>query len=192
MNKRNKLVALLGAGLLTFAVAGVALAASHTWDVSVQGQHQGWPNDTCSTDEGSLPATMLWVWTGESPSDLTINGNLQSGSWVQQGGGSSAYHFTVDVDGDNYPPTTASVTYSGADGTLTLSHCDGAAPTPTPTPTLPGGGGAGDTDQPPTDTAIGTTGSSGPTDTAWLLVVGLGVLLASIVVLTPARAKTRR
>ena len=56
------------------------------------------------------------------------------------------------------------------------------------------GGGVTDqpTDQPPTDTAFGSTGSSGPADTAWLLVVGLGVLLASIVVLTPARAKSRR
>lgn len=48
------------------------------------------------------------------------------------------------------------------------------------------------TNQPPTDSAFGSTGSSGPTDTAWLLVVALGVLLASIVVLTPARAKGKR
>src|SRR5260221_7241965 len=47
------------------------------------------------------------------------------------------------------------------------------------------------TGQPATD-AIGSTGSSRPTQTAWLLVVGLGVLLSSIVVLTPARAKSKR
>ena len=44
---------------------------------------------------------------------------------------------------------------------------------------------------PPTDT-FGGNGTSSPADSAWLLVVALGVLLASIVVLTPARAKSRR
>src|SRR5262245_39081440 len=45
--------------------------------------------------------------------------------------------------------------------------------------------------QPNTDT-LGGTRMSGPADGAWLLVVALGVLLASVVVLTPARAKSRR
>jgi hypothetical protein len=186
MNKRSRLAALLGAGLLTFAVAGVALATDAAWDGN------GFPSDTCTAD-GS-PTSMLWVWTGDSPTALTINGELQSGSWVQQGQG--AFQFEVTVDATNYPPTTTDtfVTYTGTAGVLTLSHCEGAStPTPVPTPT-PGGGGGGESDvptQPATD-SIGSTGNSGPTDTAWLLVVGLGVLLASIVVLTPARAKSRR
>jgi hypothetical protein len=57
----------------------------------------------------------------------------------------------------------------------------------------PGGGGAGATDVPtqaPTDTDHGLVSS--PADGAWLLVVALGVLLGSVVVLTPARAKRRR
>ncbi len=45
--------------------------------------------------------------------------------------------------------------------------------------------------EPSTD-AFGTNGTSGPADGAWLLVVALGVLLGSVVVLTPARAKSRR
>jgi hypothetical protein len=44
--------------------------------------------------------------------------------------------------------------------------------------------------QPPTD-ALGAGRTSAPADGAWLLVVALGVLLASIVVLTPARARNR-
>jgi hypothetical protein len=53
---------------------------------------------------------------------------------------------------------------------------------------------AADTDAPsePQTDAITGTGNSAPADGAWLLVVALGVLLASIVVLTPARAKGRR
>jgi uncharacterized repeat protein (TIGR01451 family) len=69
-----------------------------------------------------------------------------------------------------------------------------ASPTEPPAPTgTPVGTGLGDTaapTQPPTNGLA--SNSSGPSDGAWLLVVGLGVLLASIVVLTPARAKGRR
>ena len=52
----------------------------------------------------------------------------------------------------------------------------------------------GDTDEPsePQTDALGSNGIASPADGAWLLVVALGVLLASIVVLTPARAKSRR
>ena len=53
------------------------------------------------------------------------------------------------------------------------------------------GAGAPETDQPPTDTTEPSTGSSGPGDNAWLLIVGLGVLIASIVVLRPGRDKDR-
>jgi hypothetical protein len=52
-----------------------------------------------------------------------------------------------------------------------------------------------DTDAPsePDTAAIGGSNQTGsPADSAWLLVVALGVLLSSIVVLTPARAKNRR
>ena len=52
----------------------------------------------------------------------------------------------------------------------------------------------GETDAPtePNTAAIGGNGTSAPADGAWLLVVALGVLLASIVVLSPARAKGTR
>jgi hypothetical protein len=51
--------------------------------------------------------------------------------------------------------------------------------------------GVRDLTEAPTDT-IGKTSTTSPADGAWLLVVALGVLLASIVVLTPARAKSQR
>jgi len=64
------------------------------------------------------------------------------------------------------------------------------APTETPFQSV-----EGDTDEPsePDTATIGTPKNVGsPADGAWLLVVALGVLLASIVVLTPARAKAPR
>lgn len=53
------------------------------------------------------------------------------------------------------------------------------------------GSGAGDTAPPPTDT-LGGSGGSGPADSAWLLVVALGVLLGSVVVLRPSTGKRHR
>lgn len=44
----------------------------------------------------------------------------------------------------------------------------------------------------PNTATLGGNRSSGPADGAWLLVVALGVLLASIVVLTPAPARRRK
>ena len=68
------------------------------------------------------------------------------------------------------------------------------APTDTPTET-PFQSVEGETDEPsePDTATIGGSKDLGsPADGAWLLVVALGVLLASIVVLTPARAKAPR
>jgi hypothetical protein len=63
------------------------------------------------------------------------------------------------------------------------------APTETPFQSV-----EGDTDAPtePNTATVGGNGTGAPGDGAWLLVVALGVLLASIVVLTPARAKAPR
>lgn len=117
-----KLVSLGAAGLLLLALVGPALASvasTFTW------LGNGFPNASCNGNS----TTMLWIWTGDDPLSLTINGEDQSGSWAQEGNGS--WHFTTDLDGTNYPPTSASITYVGNAGVLTLSGCDeGGSPTP--------------------------------------------------------------
>jgi hypothetical protein len=52
----------------------------------------------------------------------------------------------------------------------------------------------GETDEPslPDTASLGGSDVARPADSAWMLVVALGMLLASIVVLTPARAKAPR
>jgi hypothetical protein len=96
--------------------------------------------------------------------------------------------------------TLVSATSEGDGGELKISHIcvgdepgDETAPPETVAPSFTDEG-AGDTDEPtdPSSDTFGSNGTSGPADGAWLLVVALGVLLASIVVLTPARAKSRR
>jgi hypothetical protein len=80
---------------------------------------------------------------------------------------------------------------------VTAPPTDAPTDTPTDTPTdVPSffQSQEGQTDAPsePDTATITTGGPASPADSAWLLVVALGVLLASVVVLTPARAKSRR
>lgn len=203
--KHQKLLALLGAGLLTFGVTGIALAdGTVTWDGS-QGLTGGVPTNTqCDADNAAGTVTFILTLGGQNTvTSATLNlGGSGSGSVTNTPTGNEV-HLQIAFSGD-FTTLTASADYVGSLGSgnvnLTISHyCPGEESTPTPeatpTPTTeatPSGGVGGDTNQPtqpPTDSLLG---SSGPTDTAWLLVVALGVLLASVVVLTPARAKNRR
>ncbi len=80
---------------------------------------------------------------------------------------------------------------------VTAPPTDAPTDTPTDTPTdvpsfFQSQGGVTDAPSEPDTATITTGGPASPADSAWLLVVALGVLLASVVVLTPARAKSRR
>jgi hypothetical protein len=111
-------VAMVAGVLGVFASTGALADGTFNWE------GQGFPNASCTTN----PLTMLWIFNDNGsavPTTLTINGEVQSGSWVHKGGG--AYQFTATVDGVNFPPDTASVTYTGTLGSntvLTLSGCN--------------------------------------------------------------------
>lgn len=201
--KRSKLAALLGAGLLTFGVAGIALAdGTVTWDGS-QGLTDGLPNVQCDAD--NAPGTVTFILTlgggSNTVTSATLNlGGSGSGSVTNTPTGNEV-HLQIAFSGD-FSTLTASADYVGTLGdgahNLTISHyCPGEQESTPPSEQpseQPSQGGGGDTNQPtqPSTDALGTSGQSGPSDSAWLLVVALGVLLASVVVLTPARSKTRR
>jgi hypothetical protein len=114
----------------------------------------------------------------------------------------------LDVSGGAVTLIMASTDADG--GELRVSHICDSTTTETPPPSFEESE-AGETDVPtdepsfeesqegetdapsePQTDALGGNGTSAPADGAWLLVVALGVLLGSIVVLTPARAKSRR
>jgi hypothetical protein len=62
----------------------------------------------------------------------------------------------------------------------------------TTTTTFTGGTG-GETDAPTQpNTAVETGGPSTPSNSAWMLILALGLLLGSVVILTPAKAKAKR
>ena len=129
----------LNIALACVLVVGVftALAGPASGVTSFNWGGQGFPNASCPTSgTGAIVPgdTMLWIFNDNGsavPTSLTINGELQTiGSWQQQGNG--AYHFTATVDTLNFPPVTASVTYTGTLGSntvLTLSGCNESGPT---------------------------------------------------------------
>jgi len=214
--KRSKLVALLGAGVLTLGITGVALAndlgtdkphmvAPTTIDQLVSDQNV---KLDCSifTGGNAVGDGQIGIHFVQNPDATSgnISGHVDGNAFGPvadsgPGQGQGALQWFVVVDGSGSSVINDATTdVSG--GVLTISDvCVGAAvtspPTEAPTPTeVPSQGLGGDTNapsQPSTDAVVGT-GNSGPSDTAWLLVVALGVILASVVVLTPARSKTRR
>ncbi|HJP87420.1 MAG TPA: hypothetical protein VJ850_00070 [Candidatus Limnocylindrales bacterium] len=204
--KKHKLLAVLGAAALTLSVAGVALAEDlNSGQVgntlgSFTNDCEGWPVDN-PVGAGQIGVHfVLTTPDGDATSaNLTAafsNPSSSVGPVANTAHPSTTLHFYVVITGDgNTTIDSASTDVDG--GNLNVSHvCAGASVTtppteaPSATPTF-GLETAGITDAPsePTTDTIGSTGTSGPADGAWMLVVALGVLLASIVVLTPARAK---
>ena len=221
MINRRKLLATLAAGVLTLGVTGIALAENlKTYDPlisvdasgTVTGFGSGQGELSCDGFTGDLAVGAGQVGfhfvlspTNANSGNLTANFSTGSvGPVASSKGAGSELQWFVVVD---YPVTLNSATTDVDDTNdhvdgLKVSHmCVGAPVTPTPTPTfgptptptfgLQTGDITNAPSEPSTD-SIGANGTSAPADGAWLLVVALGVLLASIVVLTPARAKSRR
>jgi hypothetical protein len=130
-----------------------------------------------TNSDGNLSAGETWAYTcivtGVSPdTENTVTVNA-----CHDGSVSSCNNGAHDATG-------------GANVTVTL--CEEACPTltpptPAPTPTQGTGGQTNVPTEAPTDSI--PSGTSGPSDAAWLLVVAFGVLLGSVVVLRPAPSK---
>ena len=212
MKTRNRLMAVLGASVLALGIAGVALATDlNTGQV---GKTLGTFDQDCDgfpleVGAGEIGVHFVLTSPDSQSGNLTASFSNPASSVGPVANGepqeAAILHFYVVITGDlNTVIESASTDTSG--NKLNVSHvCAGApAPTftdepggetsaPTETPSFTDEPG-GDTDAPsePNTAAAGGIGTSGPADGAWLLVVALGVLLASVVVLTPARAKSRR
>jgi hypothetical protein len=251
MNKRSRIWAILGAGVLTLGVVTIALAIelkeehrglTVTWDSDGNPVlPDGFENsDACDApDQGEV--IFHFVQSGQ---DTDVNGTNVNDNTIDvdfddepdandvpadsiQNDQNVDWFVSVDASDGSVTLVTANSNVAGGEKDLRISHiCVGEAPeveatptfegsqegqtdaptdTPTgtpivtapptlaPTPTF-GGSQEGETEAPtnPDTSAIDTGGPASPADSAWLLVVALGVLLASVVVLTPARAKSRR
>jgi len=219
--KRSRILALLAAGVLTVGSVGLALANTLSEDhlnqvetslddlISVEGVDE---DCTDFADLGIEPGAgeigLHFILTQPEAESGTISGSVDGTAFGPisntEHGNANVLHFYVVVAGDGDSVVNDAETSVNGDQ-LTLSHiCFGEEEESTPpseeasTPASEGpsfeASQEGDTDAPsePQTDALGTNGIASPADGAWLLVVALGVLLASIVVLTPARAKSRR
>jgi hypothetical protein len=203
--KRTKIAALLGAGLLTFGITGVAFASTDLQQnqagITLSEKDATGTADCDGIDVPDGGAALHFVLTGSSDSDGSLDVDLSNPDVNPHAdnvtkANNGTLQWWVTAEGATGDTVLEGATTSATGDNLVLSHvCFGAAITAAPTPTeVPSQGQANDTNapsQPSTDSVVGT-GNSGPSDTAWLLVVALGVILASVVVLTPARSKTRR
>jgi uncharacterized repeat protein (TIGR01451 family) len=213
MNKRSRLAALVGAGILTFAAVGAAVAVPPTYSINV----------TKTADPPTVPSggasVTFTVWvenngTGDlhtvdivdslagctvafSAGDTNTNGILDSGE---------TWSYTCTVAGVT-PQTSNTATVNAChnnsdcnqqahdaagEGQVTVGLCESnCGPVITTGPGTSTGTSPGVSGQPTTDT-LAPTGDSGPTSAAWLVIAALGVLLGSLVVLSPARIGKRR
>ena len=164
-------------------------------------------DDALTTGDGSGEGTTVngvtveWTYDGTTKEfSFEATGGLVSIAYVKGGNDYNEYNYTgfpgggVDSDGNMFAPDNES------EGPAGLSHAvictvdvEETEPPETEEPSFESTE-EGNTDAPsePNTATIGGNGTSGPADGAWLLVVALGVLLASVVVMTPARAKSRR
>lgn len=217
--KKSKLLALLGAAVLTFGVVGTAFAATpasdagvvpteHSGNITLDGNGESDAADcdaadgfetgnTGGTDTTENGVTVTWTYDSTTKEfGFSATGGLVTFAYIKGGDGYNEYDYTGETDGGIASDGGLFAPDNGSEGPSGLSHavfCTAAGDEATPTPSF-GQSFAGETDAPtePSTDSFGTNGTSGPADGAWLLVVALGVLLASIVVLTPARATSRR
>ena len=213
--KRTKILALLGAAVLTVGTVGIAFANTLSEDhpnqvdtslddlIANEGVDEDCSDfvDGFAVGEGQIG--LHFILTDPEAETGNITGSVDgtafgpvAGMFHGQGGGAMHFYVVVDGDGDSVI-NDAETDVDG--GQLTLSHIcfgDEVEETEPPETEVPSFESTeeGNTDAPsePNTATIGGNGTSGPADGAWLLVVALGVLLASVVVMTPARAKSQR
>jgi hypothetical protein len=217
MKTRSKLAALLGAGVLAFGVYGLTMAAGasdqgvspvlHSGNITLDGNGESDAADCAAADgletgdtsgSGTTDNGVTVEWTydaGTKAFSFTADGGLVTIAYIKGGDAYNEYNYLdalghgVDSDGNLFAPD------NGSAGPAGLSHavfCTSPSEEESQPPSFT------NTEEPATDvpslTDTATIGSSsgGPSDSSWLLVAALGVLLASVVVMTPARAKNRR
>ncbi len=168
---------MLGAGLLLFAFVGASTVSASGTSVTL-----------C---HAKPPDTAAQGWK-QITTDTSSDGSLKGGHDTEHDKDIIPPYHDVS-SGYDYPGKNLATLFDGVTGQSILDNGCASVRDSTPPSTPPSEAPSASpvvTGQPATD-ALGT-GSSGPSQTAWLLVVALGVILASVVILTPARVKNRR
>lgn len=224
MSTTKKLAALLGAGVLSVAMFGTALAGVEL-DYATPTGHYSSADDEQGENSNDGPFWDAYLELAAGSCSKLTDAELEAA--MNEDGSASlgvAYDYVIvkqasaaAVTYDNtifsnvgagetvFADTDGDGEYTEADSNsishiLVCNEVDVTEPPITDAPSEPADspsfeasvGGLSDAPTEPNTSSIGGNSTSGPADGAWLLVVALGVLLASVVVMTPARAKSRR
>ena len=200
MSTTRKLGALAAAGALVLALAGTASAVvdyatvtGHEAFSSDANQESYWGED-CSkinTGEGGLGESQQTFELGASYGLVVVKSGAGDYANTLFEDASAGEVVWADTDGnsafDGTEPAISHIIFCDEQETTTTTTEETTTTTTFTQET------SGETDvptEPPTTTFGG--GVSGPSDGSWLLVLALGIFLASVVILTPAGAKSRR
>ena len=197
MSKRGRFGALTGALLLTFALASTALAAAPTYTVDVTktasvatvpaaGASVTYTVKVTNTGTGDFSALTVvddkCTLTGGKdvgPSDKFASGEVLTYTCTKTVSPNTtntatawACHNASDCNQGNHTATDSASVTVGLTATTTTTTTTKATTKPTA----------------PVTSTTSLVSSSG--DGAWLAIIALGVLLASVVILTPRRKKS--
>ena len=211
--KRNKILALIGAGVLTLGVAGVALATDlNPGQVGIKLSDKEGTTEECADfplEIGAGEVGVHFVLTGADADSGLLDATFSTDSFSglassKSAGGTVHWYAVITGDGDT---TLDSAFTTNVDGDLlNLSHaCFGETITTTTfessvessttsvetssTTSFQSSEESTTVTQPPTDTIGQASGqqSSG----LWMLLAALGVLAGSVIVLAPSKAKSK-
>lgn len=219
--KRNKILALIGAGVLTMGVVGVALATE------LKDGQVGMALSTFEQDCSDFEELGLDIGAGEIGVHFVLTDPEASSGMLEAvfstdsvsdvanttHGNSNVLHFYVVITGDlDTTVTSASTDVDG--GNLVISHvCAGEETTTESTSesttsfssseesttdsessTTSFNNSVSDTTTQavqPQTDTIGNTGSGQQSSGLWMLLAALGVLAGSVIVLAPSKAKSK-
>jgi uncharacterized repeat protein (TIGR01451 family) len=212
MSKRGRFGALAGAFALTLAMASTALAAPKAYDltvvksadktslpvgggtvvftIAVTNTGTGAFHGVAVSDSKCSPVAFSSSSDGSDPGANGASAFLQPGewwkftcSWTFTASGTYTNTATASGCGDGSTEQCnqgAHADASATSNTVTIT-VSAAAPAPTPTPVK---ATAPNTSEIATDASSSSNGG-------WLLIIALGVLLASVVILNPRGSKSR-
>lgn len=210
MKLRSKLVALVGAGALVLGIAGTAFAdGTVTW--TGNGVTDGQLNTVDCDSSGGQPY-LYWVLSpaeGITGAELFINGQDQGAMSDLTGGDNGHKALKIVTSWFDLGSMTAYANVTGGNdkAKLKISHgCPGEETSSTTSFTSSESSESTSTSETtsfvssessesttlPNTATIGNTGSSGMSNSLWMLLAGIGVVGGSILVLMPARAKGKR
>jgi hypothetical protein len=150
------------------------------------------PSQTTTTSSSTTTSESATT-TSESATTTSESATTTSESATTTSESATTTSESATTTSESATTTSESATTTSESATTTSESATTTSESASTTTTFTGGTG-GETDVPtqPNTAAVGTGGPSHPSNNAWMLILALGGLLTSVVLLTPAGAKSKR